>query len=334
MSLSLTIRNVGQLDNGSPLAMLLDRRGAVIGRAQTSDWCLPDPSLHISSRHCEIAYRDGSYVLTDVSTNGTYLNGSEARLPEPHVLRQGDVFAIGQFEIAVALDGMPAAQAPAPAPPGWQGWEAGAGSGPAAAPASNAQWDRPPPASAISGIGPMSQNWAPPQVDQGQPAAAGWGAASPPAAPPPSSWTPQAPALRARLGLVEPDPRASADAQRRRCLGQDRRQQRGRLGPGRIWRRRYRACHPAVRCRPPRLAAAAPTLGQPIGSSRRLQVRRLRRRRLQPLQHLARHPPRGRSTCTHSRPRLASRRAICSKIRTRPWHRPQPCCGGSLPGWS
>ncbi len=201
MPLTLTIRNANALENGSPLSLVLDRRGAIVGRAPTNDWCLPDPTLHISSRHCEIVFRDGSYVLNDISTNGTYLNGSAARLPGPHVLRQGDVLSIGQYEIAASLDGQPAATAAAsnaaPAPPAWRGWDAGGGSGPAAPSASASQWDASPPASAISGTGPMSQNWAAPRVDPGSgalhnltPSDSTW--SSPPA--PASGWSSPIPA--------------------------------------------------------------------------------------------------------------------------------------------
>jgi len=59
MTLTLAIRNVDRLDNGVPTEFVLHRRGAVIGRSPTCDWSLPDPRNHISSRHCEVTYRDG-----------------------------------------------------------------------------------------------------------------------------------------------------------------------------------------------------------------------------------------------------------------------------------
>jgi type VI secretion system protein len=167
MPLTLMIRNTDRLDNGSPLSLVLDRRGAVIGRDPTSDWCLPDPSLHISSRHCEITFRDDGYVINDISTNGTFLNGAGARLPGPHMIQHGDVFVIGHFEIGAMLDGLaPVIMAAPSAQPSWKGWDSGTeGSPPAAPPVSGSQWDAPPPAAAISGAGPMSQNWAAPKVE-------------------------------------------------------------------------------------------------------------------------------------------------------------------------
>jgi len=183
MPLTLTIRNVGHLDNGSPTSLVLDRRGAVIGRASTVDWCLPDPSLHISSRHCEIQFAEDKYVLNDISTNGTFKLGSAARLPGPHVIQQGDTFQIGQYEVVAALDDATAAamsaRSAAP-PPQWKGWDA-SGSGASAAPGNASAWAAQPASAAISGTGPMSQHWAAPRADRStmpeQPPSSGWGSA-------------------------------------------------------------------------------------------------------------------------------------------------------------
>ncbi len=170
MPLTLTITNADRLDNGSPLSLILDRRGAIIGRAPTVDWCLPDPSLHVSSRHCEIQFSDGAYVLHDISTNGTFLRGSEARLPGPHTIKPGDAFNVGGFEINAALDEATASamaqRNAAPASPQWKGWDSPSEHAPSpAVPASASGWDAPSVGSAISGTGPMSQSWAPPRAD-------------------------------------------------------------------------------------------------------------------------------------------------------------------------
>ena len=184
MPLTLTITNADRLDNGSPLSLILDRRGAVIGRAPTVDWCLPDPSLHVSSRHCEIQYLDGSYMLIDISTNGTFLRGSDARLPGPHAIKSGDLFGIGGFQISAAFDDATASamaqRNAAPVSPQWKGWDSPAQGGPKpATPASIGGWDAVPSGSAISGTGPMSQNWAAPRADpsvapSSEPAASRW----------------------------------------------------------------------------------------------------------------------------------------------------------------
>ena len=106
MTLTLRIEGFDDLGNGMPTEFVLNRRGATIGRAPTCDWCLPDPQRFISSRHCEISFRDGGYWLTDVSTNGTYLNGSSERLTGEHQIEQGDVLALGRYTVQAELNGM------------------------------------------------------------------------------------------------------------------------------------------------------------------------------------------------------------------------------------
>ena len=179
MPLTLSIRNAQSLENGAPLSLVLDRRGAIVGRAPTVDWCLPDRDLHISSRHFEIIYSDGAYILSDISTNGTFLLGSEARLPGQHTIGHGDVFSVGNFEITAALDEQSAAvvesRNAAPLPPQWKGWGANEDTPPAES-ASSDQWGAPPPQSAMSGAGSMSQSWAPPKAE------------TPNATPPPGYW--------------------------------------------------------------------------------------------------------------------------------------------------
>ena len=118
MGLTLTIENETNLPDGGPLSVsVAGKRGLDIGRDQHLDWTLPDPSRAISAKHCEVRYRDGGYWLYDVSTNGTFLNGSDGRLKAPHRLRDGDRLTIGQYIIAVALDGEEDAARPAQAAP-------------------------------------------------------------------------------------------------------------------------------------------------------------------------------------------------------------------------
>ncbi|MFY7837315.1 MAG: type VI secretion system-associated FHA domain protein TagH [Novosphingobium sp.] len=206
MPLTLTIRNAERLDNGSPLSLVLDRRGALIGRAATSDWCLPDPSLHVSSRHCEVRFSGGGYELIDHSTNGTFVHGQQARLAGPHAISQGDVFHVGPFEIVAALDDASAALAAErnsdPTPANWKGWTSDAGGAAPAAQASS--WDARPVGSAISGTGPMSQSWAAPPTAASTPASGGWGA-PPPAAPPPVT-TPSEPPSAGWGAVASPAP--------------------------------------------------------------------------------------------------------------------------------
>jgi type VI secretion system protein ImpI len=106
MPLTLQLVNETTLPDGGPVSYhITGKRGIDIGRDSHLDWTLPDPTRYISGKHCEIRYRDGGYWLHDVSTNGTFLNGSEFRMPGPHRLRHGDRFTIGPYIVAVTIEG-------------------------------------------------------------------------------------------------------------------------------------------------------------------------------------------------------------------------------------
>jgi type VI secretion system FHA domain protein len=186
VTLTLAIRNSAGLGHGMPAELVLHRRDAVVGRSANCDWSLPDPRNHISSRHVEIRFDGRCYVLSDVSTNGTYLNGASERMSAPRRIEDGDVVQIGHYEIVAHLSGeaSDAGRDGAAAPtPEWRGWDPGA---PAAnaAPASGG-WDAPPP-SAAGGAG----GWAPPSASPAPASSGGWDSTPPP----PSSggrWQPQ-----------------------------------------------------------------------------------------------------------------------------------------------
>lgn len=213
MKLTLTILSHERLDNGLPNHMQLAERGAIIGRSPTVSWCLPDTSNHISSRHCEISFRDGGYLLTDTSTNGTFVNSSQ--ITGPHTLRTGDIVSIGPYQIRAEIEGQSAeagtaaASAAAKASAGDGAWGAWDSMTPAKTASSGDDWNRPAPKAAISGAGSMSQNWVPPTAKDASdawgtppnpaapgpaaaPASSGWGPSStaptPPAAAPADSW--------------------------------------------------------------------------------------------------------------------------------------------------
>jgi type VI secretion system protein len=101
MMLRLNIENVASLASGDPVEISLAEHGLVIGRAAHADWTLPDPANHVSSIHCEVDYRDGRYVLTDRSTNGTFINGATERIAKPVQLRDGDLLQVGHYNIRV-----------------------------------------------------------------------------------------------------------------------------------------------------------------------------------------------------------------------------------------
>ena len=84
-----------------------DHRGLTIGRGEDSDWVLDDPSRFLSKSHCFIDYVDGAYVLFDLSTNGTFVNGSDSPLGRANslALSEGDRIGMGDYQFAVRMSG-------------------------------------------------------------------------------------------------------------------------------------------------------------------------------------------------------------------------------------
>ncbi len=77
-----------------------------IGRAPGNDWVLPDPERQLSKTHCVITAAGGHYMLTDLSTNGVFVNGSPDRVPRNGeiAVTDGDEFRIGEYVISVTED--------------------------------------------------------------------------------------------------------------------------------------------------------------------------------------------------------------------------------------
>ena len=87
---------------GSNQAFAMLDGSAMIGRDRDSDLVVPGPA--VSRRHGIVRRSPRGYVLTDVSRNGTYVNGRRVRGAQ--LLRTGDVVRIGdeefRFEMAQA----------------------------------------------------------------------------------------------------------------------------------------------------------------------------------------------------------------------------------------
>lgn len=97
----------------------------VIGRDPATHWPIPDRTLALSARHCELLRLPAGLVLRDLSTNGTFVNGNSTRLAGDHLLHDGDRIELGPYAIAVhgapprvdaaVPTAAPVAVAPAPA---------------------------------------------------------------------------------------------------------------------------------------------------------------------------------------------------------------------------
>jgi type VI secretion system protein len=106
MSLKLRIVSDHHKALGKRSSKLFGVTGGRIGRAQDNDWVLPDPDRYVSSHHCKIVFRAGKWILEDTSTNGVFINGSDApsSMDGPYSLLNGDRLRLGEYEIAVNID--------------------------------------------------------------------------------------------------------------------------------------------------------------------------------------------------------------------------------------
>ncbi|MBT0957263.1 type VI secretion system-associated FHA domain protein TagH [Alphaproteobacteria bacterium KMM 3653] len=184
MTLTLRIDNFNHLPDGGPVEYSVTNQGFEFGRDPGMDWTLPDPNRFVSSCHGEIRFENGGYVLVDVSTNGTFVNGSSSRVKSPYQLQDGDRLQVGHYLVLVSTsDGAAAApggfsSAPADPPPSGGGgdiWSLGG-----AAPASSASdFDPTPRGERLSDFG--DQHIGLPEFGGGTPPPPGAGA------PPPAS---------------------------------------------------------------------------------------------------------------------------------------------------
>ena len=93
-------------DREVPLA--LTATGITLGRTAGNDLALDDPERVISGQHARIDLRNGGLWLTDVSRNGTYLNGAADPVSshEAVAVYDGDRLTIGSYEIQIRIQGV------------------------------------------------------------------------------------------------------------------------------------------------------------------------------------------------------------------------------------
>ena len=106
MSLSLKITSYQRLTPNQQSVYRAESDSFTIGRNHENDWAIPDPQRFLSGVHCRISKSGGDYFITDTSTNGVFLNGSETRLnrDQPVALNPGDRFRIGDYEFEVIIE--------------------------------------------------------------------------------------------------------------------------------------------------------------------------------------------------------------------------------------
>jgi type VI secretion system FHA domain protein len=103
---------------GDRSCVVFDGAGGKIGRSADNDWVLPDPQRYVSAHHARIHYLAGRYILEDTSTNGVYINGAQHPVADgAHVLQNGDLIRLGEYELVAMLESGPANVAPAAVAP-------------------------------------------------------------------------------------------------------------------------------------------------------------------------------------------------------------------------
>jgi hypothetical protein len=112
--------DVATAPTGGRLVSLVDGReypiaatGVVIGRDARCDVVVPQ--AEVSRRHAEIVPAEAGYVLTDLSTNGVFVNGD--RVKYSVLLGRGDVIRLGSEEFRFHADVRPAEASGQPARP-------------------------------------------------------------------------------------------------------------------------------------------------------------------------------------------------------------------------
>jgi type VI secretion system protein len=106
MAIKLRVISDQYRELGEQRSRVFGVNGCRIGRAPDNDWVLPDAKRIVSAHHCEIDYRGGEYWLSDMSTNGVWVNDAEdpVSVTGPHALRDGDRLRIGNYEVIVSVD--------------------------------------------------------------------------------------------------------------------------------------------------------------------------------------------------------------------------------------
>mgnify|MGYP000853278650 CR=1 FL=1 len=104
MTLRLTLENAACL----PATVIASiefgaREQLTIGRSPSAGWTLPDPSRLLSGKHCEIRRVGEQYLLSDLSSNGTFIEGTQTRISSPHRLHDGDLLLMGNHRVRVEL---------------------------------------------------------------------------------------------------------------------------------------------------------------------------------------------------------------------------------------
>src|SRR5690554_4018121 len=106
MSFKLLVTKTGE--SKVPDEYRFNQPVVMIGRENSNQLTLPDPSRVVSKRHAKIEQAGAGFEVTDLgSKNFTFLNGERLRSNESYPLQAGDTLKVGDFELTFATETAP-----------------------------------------------------------------------------------------------------------------------------------------------------------------------------------------------------------------------------------
>lgn len=105
MSIVISIIKLPDSATSTKTTYTFAHQGGTIGRSPDNEWVLEDEERFISSQHSEITFENGQYYITDLSTNGTFSNGSSEPIGKGNTtqLNDGDKFSLGDYEFLASI---------------------------------------------------------------------------------------------------------------------------------------------------------------------------------------------------------------------------------------
>jgi two-component system response regulator HydG len=86
-------------DKQELIRYVIRTESTTVGRSSTNDICLPDSN--VSRTHFIVTCKDGKFILTDKSTNGTFIRDKRVVSQE---LKNGDRILLGDWEVGFAME--------------------------------------------------------------------------------------------------------------------------------------------------------------------------------------------------------------------------------------
>jgi pSer/pThr/pTyr-binding forkhead associated (FHA) protein len=99
MALTIQVRS----EDADVPPVTFDAPRVILGRGQSSDLRLPDPS--VSRRHASVRQRGADYIVLDEgSVNGTYVGSTKLAPGAPHVVQSGDIVRCGLVALELTIE--------------------------------------------------------------------------------------------------------------------------------------------------------------------------------------------------------------------------------------